>query len=351
MASKAARDGTNDDAPAGWWQRIGVCSGQWASAAQTPERNRGVIPSRFMVRPLLVAAWILTAAVASAHPGTAADIAALTQKLAERPGDVDLLLQRAEAHRRQGQIDPALRDLKEAARHAPMRREIYLERGLVRMAQGKPGLAEADLTRYLDAGAPSAAALAARGRIREADKRWAQARADYDAALKLGADVELYLGRGRADEALGQLARAAAGYEEGLKALGGAVTLRLPLVRVEMARGRHDRALAIVEEALAAAPVRAEWLLRRAEIHAAAGRAEAAESDRVAALHEAEAQLDRRPNDLARLVRARALLALGRAAEAAPEFERIVKSSPRLTEAKPLLAQARQSTATPTKKR
>lgn len=303
-----------------------------------------------MLRPLLVTAWILACAASAtrvdAHPGASADIAALSQQLAERPGDAALLIQRAAAYRRQGQLDRALADLDAAARSDPNRREILLERGLLRAARKEPALAEADLTRFLASGPAAAAALAARGRLREEAGRWAEARADYHEALKLGADVELYLARGRADEALHRVDEAAAGYEEGMRATGGAVVLRLALIRVEAARGRYDRAIALVNEVLAAAPARAEWLLRRAEIHAAAGRPDAAERDRRDALREADERLARRPSDIARVTRARALLALARPADAAAELEQVARRSPKLEEAKVLLTEARRQLST-----
>ena len=122
--------------------------------------------------------------------------------------------------------------------------------------------AAADLSRFLGSGPPSLVALAARGKIREDDKRLALARADYDATLKLRADPDLYLARGRVDEALGQLA-------------------------------------------------------------------------------ELDTRLGRRPNDLARLSRARALLALGRDTEAARELEAIVARNPGPAEAQTLLTSTR----------
>ncbi|MEO5730526.1 MAG: hypothetical protein ABI134_00780, partial [Byssovorax sp.] len=173
------------------------------------------------------------------------------------------------------------------------------------------------------------------------DKRLALARADYEAALKLRADPDLYLARGRVDEALGQLERAALGYEEGLRALSGAVSIRLPLIRVEHTRKRFDRAIVWIEEAMATSPLKADWLLLRAEEHASAGRAAAATADREAALAELDTRLGRRPNDLARLSRARALLALGRDTEATRELEAIVARNPGLAEAQTLLTSTR----------
>ncbi|UQA55491.1 tetratricopeptide repeat protein [Polyangium aurulentum] len=296
-----------------------------------------------MPRRLLAALCLFAFAPAPAlaHDGPSAEIAVLDVELKNRPNDVDLLLQRAALHRRLGNLASALADLARAESVAPARREIYLERGLIRQEQGDAAGAEADFSRYLDAGPPSALALEGRAQIREASRRFSLARADYDAALKLRGSADLYLARGRMDEAEGKLDRAAAGYEEGLRALSGAVTLRIALVRVEIARKHAERAVELVDEAMASAPLKADWLLLRADAHAAAGRHGAALRDRESALRELDETLARRPNDLARTTRARALLALGRAVEAKKELEGVVARSSRLEEAQKLLAEAR----------
>jgi tetratricopeptide (TPR) repeat protein len=294
-----------------------------------------------MPRRLFAALCLLASAPALAHDGPSADIAVLDVELKNRPGDVDLLLQRAALHRRLGNLASALADLGQAESSAPARREIYLERGAVRMEGGDAAGAEDDFTRFLDAGPPAAVALENRGKIREASRRFALARADYDAALKLRQSAELYLARGRMDEAENKLDRAAAGYEEGLGALSGAVTLRIALVRVEIARKRADHAVALVDEAMKNAPLKADWLLLRADAHAAAGRQKAALRDREDALRELDETLARRPNDLARTTRARALLSLGRVAEAKKELLGVVARSSRLEEAQKLLTEAR----------
>ena len=289
----------------------------------------------------MLAAVLLLGGSAAAHDGTSVEMAVLDAQIQGRPGDVDLLLQRAALARRTGDLSKSITDLEQVARRDPERRELFLERGLTLAAQGSAARAEADLDRFLDAGAPAAIALAARASIRQAAGRLAEARADYDEAIRLRPDPELYLARGRVDEARGQLAAAAQGYEEGMRALGGAVVLRLALVRVERARGRFDRAVALLDEVITTAPMKAEWLLHRADVHAAAGRAVAAARDRADALREIDAMLARRPTDLRRLTRARALLALGRKAEAIRELEGVVARSPRLKEAQALLEEAR----------
>ncbi len=297
-----------------------------------------------MVRPAVILAWLLAATAAKAHEGPHVELAALDAALERRPDDVDLLLRRATLHRREGHVQASLADLIRVEQLSPGLRELLLERGLTRAAAGRAAEAEADLGRFLEGG-PSEVALVARARLREARGRADLARADYDAAIRIRPDPETFLARGRIDEAQGHLDRAAAGYEEGLRALGGAVSLRLALIRAETALGHHERVIALADQAMAGSSLKADWLLVRADARAASGHAEAAASDRAAALREVDDTLKRRPSSLAHVTRARVLLALDRPAEAVSELEGAVARSPRLTDAEALLVVARRRAA------
>ena len=281
-----------------------------------------------------VSLWAIPVA---AHEGVSAEIAALDVKIQQNPKDAALLVQRAALLRREGQFVRALADLAQASDVEPNRRDIVLEKGLTLAAKGDAKEAEIALSAYLASGPPLAGALEARGKMREGAKRFVEARADYAAAIVLRSDPELFLARGRMDEALGHWDDAARGYEEGLKALSGAVVLRMALVRVEAKRGKFDRAIALVDEMLATLPLKADWLLLRADLHMQAGRVDAARKDRVVALQELDERMARRPTDLARITRAKALLALGRKKEAAADLEIVLARTPQLEEARTLL--------------
>jgi tetratricopeptide (TPR) repeat protein len=274
---------------------------------------------------------------ARAHQGLSSDLARLDERLAIRPHDVDLLLDRSVVHRRMGSFAAALADLEQVASLAPAHRRMLVERGLTFFAMKDYARAERDLDLFLSFGLGSVEAFRTRAQLREATGRPAQAIEDYGAALRLSPSPELFLARGKLQEAAGELAAAAQGYEEGLRLLGGAVALRLALLRVEKRRGQYDRAVALVDEVLPALQVKADWLLERAELHAAAGRAQAARRDRQAALDELNALLRQRPNALWLVGRARALLALGRKAEAIADLERATALAPKLEEARELL--------------
>jgi tetratricopeptide (TPR) repeat protein len=281
----------------------------------------------------------LVAISAAAHEGVAAEITALGVKIQKAPKNTSLYIERAALFRREGQFLPALADLAIAEKLDPQRREIILEKGLTFAAKGATKEAEALLSAYLAAGLPSAKAFEVRGSIREGGKRFVEARADYAAAVALKPDPDLFLARGRMDEKLGRMDDAALGYEEGMRVLSGAVVIRLALIRVENKRGGYDRAISLIDEMLGQIPVKAEWLLLRADQHAAAGRPEKAREDREEALREAETRIASRPNDFARIARAKALRALGRPEDAIKELEVVVGHAPKFDDARILLSE------------
>ena len=274
---------------------------------------------------------------AYAHEGVNAEIAALGSKIQKEPHNVALYIERAALLRREGLFTRALSDLAFAQKLTPQNREIILEKGLTLAAKGEPKEAESLLSAFLTSGPPSAKAFEVRGQIREYAKRFVEARADYAAAVALKPGPDLFLARGRMDELLGHWDEAASGYEEGMRILSGAVVLRLALIRVENKRGHYDRAIALIDEMIGSLPVKADWLLLRAEQHEAAGRPAKAREDREEALHETDRRLAARPTDFTRMARARALAALGRKKEALLEIETVVAQAPQLEEARTLL--------------
>jgi tetratricopeptide (TPR) repeat protein len=164
-------------------------------------------------------------------------------------------------------------------------------------------------------------------------------------ALRHGDDVEVYLARGRLLEGLGRLAEAAQSYEMALQGDAASTALRVRLVEVERRLGRYDHALAHVDAAMRHARVDTRWLLRRAQILEDAGRRTEARRARVEALTEAERLLTRRSSPAALAARGEALLALGRADDAARDLAQAVRRAPSLTHARQLLAEARRTIA------
>lgn len=281
---------------------------------------------------------------ARAHDEPSRAIATLDAALEESPGDVDKLLARAALLRAAGKLERAALDAGLASMLDPFRQDVWIERALVAKAQGDAALAERGLSRIVDAGGASVVVLVARAEIRASQQRFSEARADYDAALAKRPDPELYLARGRVDEAMNRLDRAAEGYAEGVNATS-AIALRLALVRAERARGKPERALAVLTDAITTQAPKAEWLLLRAEVYDEMGKRPSAARDRAGALAEIDAALRAKPTDLHHTRRAKALLALGRNEEALRVLKAVVKRSPSYREAAVLIEDATRKTA------
>jgi tetratricopeptide (TPR) repeat protein len=231
-----------------------------------------------MARPhatLALAAVLLLAALPGrAHEPLAEELAELDAR-ADTASHVDLLLRRGELHRIRGETGLALADFEHARRLGAPAGEIERLRAHALLEAGRAAEARQAALAALerepgsgDARLLEARALAALGRRGEA------ARA-YDAALASLRDPgpDLYLER--AALAAGP-EPALAVVEAGLARLGPAASLELRAIELECALDRFDAALARLARLAERAPRRSPWLLRRAEILAAAGRGEEA---------------------------------------------------------------------------
>ena len=272
-----------------------------------------------------------------AHPGLHHDIARATEAIEKEPGRADPYVDRAFLERLDDQLEGALADLDQAERLDPGNLRAAAERGMTLSALRQDAQAERVLSRFLAAGTGSSPALAERAKVRERLGRPAEAVADYGAALALDPEIDWYMARGRLQEALGDLGAAAAGYRDGLQRVGDSVVLELALIRVETARGHDDAALELVDRQLAAAAVKTEWRLRRAELLELGGRAGEARAERDRALREAEAAVEQNATGIRLVSRARALASVGRIDEARRDLRLALDKSPRFTEARELL--------------
>ncbi|NUP13112.1 MAG: hypothetical protein HOW73_44290 [Polyangiaceae bacterium] len=292
------------------------------------------------MRPTALSALVAVTATAAsvfAHEGFHAEIAALDARLEVAPDDVVTLVERAALHRRAGHEMEAYVDAENAVLVAPDDPRALLERGIALHALGAAASAEEDIDVYLTTGGTDVEALVVKARLARERGDDVVARSTLSDAIARAARPDLVIERGLIDESRGALDDAAAGYEEGLELLGGAHVVRKRLVRVAAARGDFDRAEQLIVEAMTRASFDAEWLLERADVRAARGRMREALEDREAALAEIDASLATRPTDLRHLLRARALLALGRIDEARRTAEGVVARSPGLVEAHTLL--------------
>lgn len=282
----------------------------------------------------------LSIALAGLSPSRAAadrplteDLEEVTERIALSPGEVSLLLERSELFLQEARPEDALVDLRLAGAIAPGDPRIAAQRAAVLFVMGRDdeALAEIEACLALRAAGPTFTDLALRARILARLGRTADAIDEYGAALALRDDVELYLERGRLLERAGRLDEAAQHYGDGLRALGGAVVLRLAAIELDLRRGpaHAERALVRIDEVLAAAPARARWLLLRGRALDVLGRAAEARAARVEALAEIDRRLVRRPSAALRVLRGEALLALGRPRDALAEPQRARDLAPR----------------------
>ena len=279
----------------------------------------------------------LAATAAGAHPGLHHDIAAVCEAIEREPRKADLYVDRAYLERLGEEFDAALADLAEARKLEPGNLRVAAELGMTYSALGRDREADTELTAFVRNGG-TAPTFAERARVRVRLGQLSDAVADYAAAIALKPDIEYYLSRGALQESLGEHAAAAQGYEDGRVKLGDAVTLDLALIRVEAARGRYARALALIDRQLAAAPVKTDWYLRRADVLAAAGRAAEARADRQTALREADAAVEASGSGMHLYARARAQAALGQTDAAKRDLEMVLQKSPRFADAREMLA-------------
>jgi len=200
-------------------------------------------------------------------------IAALDRLIAGHPRDAHLYLQRGELHRLHRDFARASADYATARRLAPELRAVDLCRARLQRDLGNLRGAER-ITRAFLAAAPRAAAgwrllaelLEAGERYREAADAWDRAIAT---APRVGPDPYLRRARLRARSGGEGRIRALAGLEEGLKRLGGPISLELEALRLEREAGLTKAALLRIERLSRGG---SRWLLEKAEVLASAGR-------------------------------------------------------------------------------
>jgi tetratricopeptide (TPR) repeat protein len=276
---------------------------------------------------------------ATSHSGMDPDIDEITHELEKNPKNVELLIKRGQLYRSNGELADSLNDLDRAEELNPDNRRILLERGFTLSAMGRDRDAEVALDQYLEqaSGRTRLDALAERAHIHARTGQADLAIADFNSAISMHPAMALYLARGELHESLGHLEEAASGYREGLSLLGNAILLKKGLIGVETKRKRYDEALKLIDDELERESVKTEWYLRRAEVLAAMGKTQAAQSAHEKALAEANRVLGKRVTANHLITRAKIYIAMGRLQQAKHELQVAVQRAPRFAEAKELL--------------
>lgn len=277
---------------------------------------------------------------AASHTSPDHEIEDQTKALEEEPDRTDLWIKRGQLYRSNENYAEALNDLDRAVELDPDNTTIWLERALTLSALGRDVEAEVELDQFLDQemNRSMVVALVKRGQIRARSGRQSLAVTDFTTAIHLQPTVGLFMARGQAQEASGNLEAAAFGYREGLSTLGGNKGLIIKaLIRVETAQNRYDEALRLIDEELAQVSVKSPWYLKQAELLVLKGRVQDAKRSREKALLETNRALGKRPTALHRVYRAKVYIAMGRIDDAKRDLQLAIQVAPYFSEAGDLL--------------
>ena len=228
-----------------------------------------------------------------AHTALETQLEELNRQIRLAPLDGELYFRRAELERSLRGWESARADYDRAGRLSPGLAGLDLARGTLWLEARQPRRALLPLARFTAAHPEHPLGQLMTGRVLARLHRLPEAVAAYDRALQLLAEPqpEFFLERADAQAARGPawIPDALAGLDTGLARLGGAASLQLRAIELELRRDHADAALARLEQLAAASPRPEIWHGRRGEILERAGRLPEARAEYQAALAASEA--------------------------------------------------------------
>jgi tetratricopeptide (TPR) repeat protein len=266
-----------------------------------------------------------------------------SKRLLRTPEDPDLLFKRQFLLRDVGRFQAALLDLGRIGVIAPDHPLLPLELGLTYTAMNNYVKALEHLTIYLkrpdneSSKHARAVGYSARAKAYERQNQPEKALADYRASLEIWMHQDTLFACGRLLEKLRRFDEASAIFRDGLAKLKDSAALRISLVRSLRAQEKFSEAILVVNPLIEQARMPAQWLLLRAELHAANGKANAATQDRNVAMEAINKVLRKRDTGQIRLLRARAWIGMGKPREARKDLLLALDRAPKLVEARRLL--------------
>lgn len=215
---------------------------------------------------------------AGAHGDAHDRIQALTERIAGGEPVADLYLQRAGLLLQHGEALAALEDLDRATDRGSTDPSLDIVRSRALAAMGRTADARAVLDAMIAAHPDDVRGYLARAERLSAEGAHLAAAADLSRVVELSPrpSPDVFAALARCLERGGQWERALGVLDEGARRTAAAVTLRTLSADLAQSHGDTDRALANVDAILPAVGRKETWLLRRAEILAAAGRGEEA---------------------------------------------------------------------------
>lgn len=237
----------------------------------------------------------LLVGVVHAHEGPEHEIEVLSERLAREGDSADVLLERAIEYRVLGRLSEASRDLQRAVRLAPSDALLLRELAQLELQRGRVSEAMAwvrQALRLTDLSAVErAAVLMIRSHCRAAEGAWKKALDDGSEALRWDPLlVSAYLERSGWQRRLALHRERIAGLEEGIRHTGAGL-LQAERVEALLDAGQWSRALEVLEPELAASRLQGTWKIRRARALLGLGRRAEAEPDLRSALDEIESRL------------------------------------------------------------
>jgi tetratricopeptide (TPR) repeat protein len=201
------------------------------------------------------------------------------------PGRVDVLVNRGNAHLRQGDFEQAVADFTRALALHPEDARLYRLRALARWRKGELDPAITDYTEAHRLEPRSVEALANRGLVYAQKGEHDAAIADYTEALRVNPRDEVLLyNRGNAHFSKGDLARAVADYTEAVRADPRHAWAFGNRGQAHARRGEHAKAIADFTRALQLDPHNLRALCDRAAAYHQTGHGDRALADYTAAL-------------------------------------------------------------------
>jgi tetratricopeptide (TPR) repeat protein len=217
-----------------------------------------------------------TASTGFAHADIDERLMLANAAIADNPNNPLHYLKRGELHRIHRDWKSALSDYEKAATLNTGIPDIQFYTGRMWLQAGQPELAKKDLDRFLLLKPRHAKALLYRGRALALLGKPLQAVDNLTDAIRFQEShfPDLYLERAKLLIAAGPDYRddALKGLEEGMSKLGPIVTLVQSAIEIEMGQGRYEAALGRLDNLAEGIKNRTPWLSKRGDILLAAGR-------------------------------------------------------------------------------
>jgi tetratricopeptide (TPR) repeat protein len=223
----------------------------------------------------VIAFVVAMPATSTAHAPLSEQVRDVSNEILAHPGSAERFLERAELHRRLGDVERATADYEAALLLQPDLAAVWLGRARLFLAEGEAERALAAADRYLTA-ADDPAGLVVRSRALAALGRQLDAAADLGTAIERdpAPDPALFLERARCLAGIGPAGAIAAlaAIDDGQARLGVLASLQWPAIEWELALGRPDEALERLDQLAPWYERREAWLAARGDLLLRAGR-------------------------------------------------------------------------------